>query len=305
MGSTDSAEPQAPLKFVLSGRDGSPIRRTLLLGFSAIFALWLVSAYVLGQRMIEADTRVAAITTGFTEGEEVLFAVRERVLVTSVLVRDAALENGADGISSHRDQLQKIRDEVERTLQRYVPRVDSAVEREHWTRLRAELDEYWTSLSPVLTGQVTGNAAQVFLRGTVIPKHELVLRVSEDLRTLNQDALREQHATVAELHRGVRERIWWTSGLAVAVGFFVALLAGSYIGRLESWIRQQHNQERQHKRELQRLSAELEDARENERRTIARDLHDEIGQALMTIKLDLGGTGTQRSTLWRIGGSAG
>jgi signal transduction histidine kinase len=288
MGSTDSAEPQAPLKFVLSGRDGSPIRRTLLLGFSAIFALWLVSAYVLGQRMIEADTRVAAITTGFTEGEEVLFAVRERVLLTSVLVRDAALENGADGISSHRDQLQKIRDEVERTLHRYVPRVDSAVEREHWTRLRAELDEYWTSLSPVLTGQVTGNAAQVFLRGTVIPKHELVLRVSEDLRTLNQDALREQHATVAELHRGVRERIWWTSGLAVAVGFFVALLAGSYIGRLESWIRQQHNQERQHKRELQRLSAELEDARENERRTIARDLHDEIGQALMTIKLDLG-----------------
>jgi hypothetical protein len=43
----------------------------------------------------------------------------------------------------------------------------------------------------------------------------------------------------------------------------------------------------QHKRELQRLSAELDDAREHERRTIARDLHDEIGQALMTIKLDL------------------
>ena len=42
MGSTDSAEPQAPLKFVLSGRHGSPIRRTLLLGFSAIFALWLL-----------------------------------------------------------------------------------------------------------------------------------------------------------------------------------------------------------------------------------------------------------------------
>jgi signal transduction histidine kinase len=40
--------------------------------------------------------------------------------------------------------------------------------------------------------------------------------------------------------------------------------------------------------ELQRLSAELEDARESERRAIARDLHDEIGQALMTIKLDLG-----------------
>jgi signal transduction histidine kinase len=161
-------------------------------------------------------------------------------------------------------------------------------EREHWTRLRAEIDEYWSSLSPVLTGELTGEAAQAYLRSSVIPKHQLVLRVSEDLRTLKQDALREQQAAVAELHRTVRERIWWTSALAVAVGFVVALLAGRYIGRLESWIRHQHAQEREHKRELQQLSAELEDARENERRTIARDLHDEIGQALMTIKLDLG-----------------
>ena len=277
-----------PLGFFLSRRDGSPIRRILLVGFAAIFALWLVSAYVLGQRVIEADSRVAAITTAFTEGEEVLSAIREQVLLSSVLVRDAALERVSDGVWSQRDQLQKIRDHMEGRLHQYLPRVDSAVEREHWTRLRAELDEYWTRLSPVLTGQLTGEAAQVFLRKTVIPKHDLVLRVSEDLRALNQDALREQRGAVAELHRTVRERIWWTSALAVAFGLVVALVASRYIGRLESWIRRQHAQERQHKGELQRLSAELEDARETERRAIARDLHDEIGQALMTIKLDLG-----------------
>jgi signal transduction histidine kinase len=288
MGATSLPEPPVALRFLVSGRTGLPIRRILLLGFAAIFALWLISAYVLGQRVIEADTRVAAITTGFIEGEEALSAVRERVLLSSVLVRDAALENGTNGVSSQRDQLQKIRDDVEGRLHEYLPHVDSAVEREHWTRLRAELDEYWRSLSPVLTGQLTGEAAQVFLRDTVIRKHELVLRVSEDLRTLNQDAIREQQAAVTELHRTVRQRIWWTSGLAVAFGFLVALAAARYIGRMESWIRHQHTQERQHKRELQRLSAELEDAREQERRTIARDLHDEIGQALMTIKLDLG-----------------
>jgi signal transduction histidine kinase len=277
-----------PLGFLLSRRNGSPIRRVLLLGFAAIFAIWLSSAYVLGRRVAEADSRVAAITTEFTQGEEVLSAVREQVLLSSVVVRDAALDNGADRGFSERDQLQKIRDGVEGRLREYLPRVNSAVERDHWTRLRAEVDEYWSSLDPMLTGQLTGEEAQAFLRSSVIPKRELVLRVSEDLRTLNQDALREQQVTVAELHRTVRERIWWTSALAVAVGFVVALFAGRYVGRLESWIRRQHAQEREHKRELQRLSAELEDARESERRTIARDLHDEVGQALMTIKLDLG-----------------
>lgn len=288
MASIETPEPHLPLRVLLSGHHGSPIRRILLLGFSAIFALWLISAYVLGQRVIEADSRVAAITTKVTEGEEVLFTVRERVLLSSVLVRDAALDNRPDGVSAYRDQLQEIRNDVERTLQQYLPYVDSSVEHDDWARLRAELDEYWTGLSPLLTGQVTGMAAQTFLRSTVIPKRELVMRVSEDLRALNHDALREQQTAVSELNRAVRQRIWWTSGLAVAFGLAVALLAATYIGRLESWVRQQHAQERQHKRELQRLSGELEDAREAERRIIARDLHDEIGQALMTIKLDLG-----------------
>ncbi len=286
MGSPETSEPHIPLRFLLSGHRGSPIRRILLLGFSAIFVVWLISAYVLGRRVIDADNRVAAITAKFTESEEMLFAVRERVLLSSVLVRDAALESRADGTAPQREQLRQIRTDVERRLQQFVPYVDSAVEREHWARMRAELDEYWESLEPLLTGQVTGSAAQAFLRAA-IPKHELVLRISADLRILNQDGLREQQAAVTELHRGVRERIWWTGGLTAVFGFAIALMALRYTGRLESWIRQQHQQERQHKRELQRLSTELEDAQESERRKIARDLHDEIGQALMTINLDL------------------
>jgi signal transduction histidine kinase len=288
MGATDPAAPLVPLRFLLSGNQGSPIRRILVLGFSAIFGLWLISAYVLGQRVIEADNRVAAITTAFTEGEEVLFGIRERVLLSSILVRDAALTERPETSTTSREQLQQIREDVERRLQQYRPNVDSPLEQEHWARLAAELDEYWTSLSPLMTGQLNGSAAPAFVRNAVIPRRELVLRVSDDLRVLNQDALREQRTAVAELHRAIRERLWWTSGVAVVFGLGIALLATKYIGRLESWIRQQHRQEREHKRELQRLSADLEDAREQERRSIARDLHDEIGQALMTIKLDLG-----------------
>jgi signal transduction histidine kinase len=213
--------------------------------------------------------------------------VRERVLLTSVLVRDAALMNSAEGVPRQREQLQQIRADVERRLQQFLPYVDSATEREHWARMRAELDEYWASLEPLLTGQLSGIAAYGFLRESAIPKHELVLRISEDLRILNQDGLREQQAAVTELHRSVRERIWWTGGLTAVFGFAIALVALKYTGRLESWVRQQHQQEREHKRELQRLSGELEDAQESERRKIARDLHDEIGQALMTINLDL------------------
>jgi signal transduction histidine kinase len=52
-------------------------------------------------------------------------------------------------------------------------------------------------------------------------------------------------------------------------------------------IRLQHIQERDHKRDLQRLTARLVHAQEEQRRTIARDLHDEVGQALTAVRMGI------------------
>lgn len=267
---------------------GSTIGLVLLCGFAVIFGLWLVSAYELAQRVDETERQSAAITSRFTGGEELLFTVRAHVLLSSVYVRDAVLDSRPDAASFYRRQLQTARADVERALQRYRPEVDSNIEQEHWTRLESELQEYWTSVAPLLLGQLSPSPAHAFLRDQVVPKREIITRISDDIRTLNQDALREQQTDLANLHEALRRRIWWTSGLAVALGLAMALTAARYASRLEWRIRQQHVQEREHKRDLQRLSSELVHAQENERRAIGRDLHDEIGQALMTVKLDLG-----------------
>jgi signal transduction histidine kinase len=266
----------------------SPIGVVLLCGFGVIFGLWLVSAYELARRVAETERQSVAITNRFTAGEELLFTVRAHVLLSSVYVRDAALDTRPDAATFYRDQLQTARADIDRALQRYRPEVNSSIEQEHWTRFETELQEYWVSLTPVLLGQVSPAGVHAFLRDHVVPKREIITRISEDIRILNQDSVREQQADVGNLHEALRRRIWWTSGLAVALGLVMAVIAAGYASRLEWQIRQQHVQERQHKRDLQRLSSELVHAQENERRTIGRDLHDEIGQALMTVKLDLG-----------------
>lgn len=283
-------EPPRYLTFFSFGLHDSALRPVLLFGFAVIFGLWLVSAYDLVRRVGEAERQSTAITARFIEGEEVLFTVRTQVFLSSVYVRDSALDARPDAASFYREELRTTRADVEQALERYLPDVDSGIEREHWTRLQNALQAYWNSVSPMLMGQLTGDPdqARAFLRRQVIPQRELIVRISDDLRTLNQDAFQEQQAEVAHLHHALRQRIWWTSGIAVALGLAIALFAAGYAGRLESRIRQQHLQERQHKRDLQRLSAELVHAQEDERRKIGRDLHDEIGQALMTIKLDQG-----------------
>ena len=291
MGSDDPPQ-EGPrhFTFLVPGPRGSTIRTVLVYGFIVIFGLWFVSTYALVQRVSEAERQSSAITARFTTGEELLFTMRAQVLLSSVYVRDAALDTRPDATSFYREQVRAARADVERAAERYLPAVDSSIEHEHWARFQTELQDYWTSLAPVLTGEVIGTPtdAYAFLRREVLPRRDLIVRLSDDLRVLNQDALEQQQADIARLHQALRQRLWWTSGIAVAFALAIALFAARYAGRLEGRIREQHQQERRHKRELQRLSAELVHAQENERRTIGRDLHDEIGQALMTIKLDLG-----------------
>jgi hypothetical protein len=175
---------------------GSTTGLVLLCGFAVIFGLWLVSAYELAQRVAQAELQSAAITSRFTAGEELLFTVRAHVLLSSVYVRDAALDSRPDAPSFYREQLQAARAKIEQALQRYRPEVNSRIEQEHWDALESELRQYWTRVAPVLLGQLDPTAAHAFLRAQVVPTREIIIRISDDIRALNQDALRDQQTDV-------------------------------------------------------------------------------------------------------------
>jgi two-component system, NarL family, sensor histidine kinase UhpB len=67
------------------------------------------------------------------------------------------------------------------------------------------------------------------------------------------------------------------------IGWFVSRHAASLTSRLT----EQHEREERIASDLQRLSARLIHAREEEQRRIARELHDDVGQALSAVKVQL------------------
>ena len=86
---------------------------------------------------------------------------------------------------------------------------------------------------------------------------------------------------------GLQVRPFTYLWVTLYTGIAVAVLSISLTGRLEKQYRDEHDATRAAKQDLQRLSARLVAAQEQERQTLSRELHDQVGQALTAIKIDV------------------
>ncbi|MBP1635039.1 MAG: histidine kinase [Acidobacteria bacterium] len=272
------------------GIGGPSIGRLLAGGFLLIFALWLVSGLDLVRRLDQVEDRQAALSTSFRRAERSLTAIQAQVLLGSVYLRDALLDIDRDPSDDYHQRLEQSRAEIEQALAQYQPVVQSETERSSFRMLQAEIDDYWNSLlEPVLSWDATRKAfeARALLRRQVIPKRELISRISTRIQRLNREAYDQQQAEVSQIFRQLQTRVWTTSGFTLLLSLVVAGAVTRYAMILEDRIRQELVRDVEHARDLQRLSAKLVDVQEQERRSIARELHDEVGQALTAIKVEL------------------
>jgi signal transduction histidine kinase len=272
-----------------TGFEGLTTRTALFLGFGLIVGIWALTGYRFILGVADIERQAARINGRYTRAQDLLATVRAQVLLGSVVVRDALLDPNPANADDYRRQLTASYRGIDDALQQYVPILDDPSEHARVDRLRREIDDFQVTMLDVLGTDSThwASEARTLLRTRVVPKRQTVLELSEQVQALNRATFVKEQTAVAAVYSASQRRIWQALSLALGASLAIGFFATRHAGRLQDHVALQRAREVETTNELQQLSAKLITAQEEERRSIARELHDEVGQVLTAIKVEL------------------
>lgn len=155
--------------------------------------------------------------------------------------------------------------------------------------LRRNLDDFWAAAEPVPASMLHATSAQQFdfLQRAIVPRREELYSQLLNLAAAGQTRLQQQETQFAETRREAAGRLSGMLALGVLLSFVVALLSIRHAENLEREAERHYAEVEQAKRELQQLSARLLEVEEDGRRRLSRELHDEIGQTLALLQIEI------------------
>jgi signal transduction histidine kinase len=152
-----------------------------------------------------------------------------------------------------------------------------------------ELSGYWRILAPIFHWDAAERrrSGYSFLRDQVFPRRQNMLQLASRIADLNEQQLDAGNQQVVSLLVSFQTRLLLTLMAALALGLSLALFTMRKILSLEGQARLQYGEVAEARTELKELSARLVQAQEEERRSLSRELHDEVGQALSAVLIEL------------------
>jgi signal transduction histidine kinase len=252
-------------------------RLALVAGFGSILVIMTLAGLDALRVLTDVRQKDDRIRRQFLSQNHVLNDIRSQLYLSGTFVRDYLLEPDTGRADKSRLSLQQLRQQM--TLAELV----------HYSALRAELNEYWQVLAPVLKWDPAERQrlGYAFLRDEVYPRRQNMLAIADKIANINEQQLNTGNDQVVSLLGSFQTRLAVTLFAAVAFGLGMAAFSIRRIVRLEGRAQTRFQEVAEARSQLKDLSARLVEAQETERRALSRELHDEVGQSLSAVLVEL------------------
>ena len=130
--------------------------------------------------------------------------------------------------------------------------------------------------------------AQQFVSDEILPRKRRFVAIVEKMELLNENQAAAATQSSFLQFSALQRRLGRSLVLMLTSGLLLAIGSAIYILRLERQALVRYDELALHRSELRQLSARLVEAQETERRSISRELHDEVGQALGLLLMEVG-----------------
>lgn len=269
----------------------------LVVGFGTLIILIAVLGFGAIRRARAIYNEMDSTQQAYLEAEAFRRDIAADMYLADILVRDYLLDPSPQSAPLHRRQLLEIRNSLQKRLDLLAQRMGESDSRES-TRLQAEVQAYWDSLDPIFewTPQEKAALSWSFLRHKVLPRRKAVMDLGREVAKLNKENLDRERQRIRQSQEVLHSFLLKMMGFALSLGTVVALITTYRVAVLEQRHDEQTRRIEEAENNLRRLSRRLVQAQEVERKSLSRELHDEVGQMLTALGIELANLNSLRSS---------
>jgi len=289
-------EPEGTKDAVVFKRSAQPLQWgtqvVLLASFGGMLGLMLFAGIDSLRALRQVQSRNVQIRQTFLLRNRALEEIRSALYQSGTFTRDYLLERDAERAETYRASLQTVRGEMDAALERYSRSLDAG-EEAPFRSLEARIADYWKLLDPIFHWDAAEKLARsdAFMHEELFPRRATTLEIADRIASVNEQELNNGDERLKDIFDRFRYRLGLMLAITLGVGVLLALATTRHILHLARDADLRYRQAALAQAKLKELSARLVEAQEQERRAISRELHDEVGQSLSALLMELGNLG--------------
>ena len=261
-------------------------------------SIWPVSVFGLGfmllimgltgvasiQETRRIHEQILAMEDNYRHIENLVEGIRADTSNADILRRDRLLDSDAG--SGYARELAGLRSKTGADLDKLRalrPQQESRV----FERLETALRDYWDAASAEFQESPLRNKT-ASVREQFASQSKKIFAVTEELGKLNEENFEARRRELSRAVVNLQNDIWETMLTALCLGAIIAGASVFRISALEKESAEFQKSTKQAEERLRHLSQQLVSSQEQERKALSRELHDEIGQLLTALRMELG-----------------